>query len=273
MDKKTLDELRRLARAAGLRGYSGLRKKQLIELLTKQKASSPAASTPKAAKPTPARGKSALRTTTVRQPAQKTVPQVPAATAASAEHLANTEQHIESAKFEMAPPGSGHVSSASIAVSIAPDLHEDIETLPAPSESVLCLLPQKPGVVHAYWALQSGAPIKELRLRLCRMSGNAIELMSEIEIANSRGHWYFQVGESQQPGSLVAQLGSYDASGAFVTAIRRGVARIPSLYASAQTDRRWWISDDEFREMYVRAGGVTRGEQLLWPGSFSSRQR
>ncbi len=264
MEKKNLDELRQLARVAGLRGYSGLRKKQLIELLAKQKARSSTSTVPtaqKATKPALARKETRSRATEAQQ--------IPAPAGASAEHFSNIEQHIESAKFEIAPPGATLVTR----VFISPDLHEDIESLPATSEAVLCLLPQKPGVVHAYWALQSGAPIKELRLRLCRMSSDAIQLMREVEISSARGHWYFQVAESHEPGELVAQLGSYDSAGKFVTAIRRGIARIPSLYAAAQTDRRWWVSDEEFREMYQRAGGLTQGARLLWPGSFSSPQK
>jgi hypothetical protein len=38
LEVRTLGELRALARTAGLRGYSGMRKKQLIELLVKPKA-------------------------------------------------------------------------------------------------------------------------------------------------------------------------------------------------------------------------------------------
>jgi len=213
-------------------------------------------------------GTTSARTKNARKTAQESRPP----RAVSAERFATQdgdggEEQIESAKFEMAPRGTVWVLPGAY----GSDLQEDIERLPTLGEPVLCLLPQKPGVVHAYWLLHSGAQLKPLRLRLCRVTDDTIELLDEIEIQAERGHWYFHVPESDETGNFIAQLGSYDSTGAFVTAIRRGIARIPSLYASAQMDGHWWIGDDEFRAMYLRAGGVRRGGKLLWPGSSSSR--
>lgn len=263
MEQKTLKELRAIARAAGLRGYSDLHKKELIELLKKRQARLATSATERRAAPK----KAAKSKSTRRKTSPRASPAPPsAAREPSPEHLATIEERIESAKFETTPPGAAFAP----APPLSSRLDENIEALPAPSEPLLCLLPQKPGVVHAYWVLQPGTPIKPLRLRLCRIGRDAIELLEETEIPGERGHWYFHVPESAEAGNFFAQLGYYDAAGKFIGAIRRGIARIPSLYASERTDRRWWVSDEEFHAMYLRAGGALRNARLLWPGYSSS---
>lgn len=262
LESKTLDELRALARAAGLRGYSSLRKNQLIELLGKAKARSsagdakPAAASKKPAKSKPSRGARAAKPRAKAKPTATATP--------IAARTLGAEQQIESAKFEMTLPGTRFAQPQ------LSTLHEDIDRLPASNEPMLCLLPQKPGVVHAYWVLQPGASTKNLKLRLCAIGDSAIEILDEIKLPSERGHWYFQVPAQAEPGSFLAHLGFYDASGKFVTAVHRGIARIPSLYASGHTDRTWWISDEDFRSMYLRAGGVVRGRRLAWGEAASS---
>jgi hypothetical protein len=260
LSTKTLDELRALARTAGLRGYSALRKNQLIEVLAKHKARPSAASTARtaAAKKT-GKSKSARAKATAAPRAGAVTPR-PAVAAPAL----SAEERIESAKFEMTPPGMEFAQPR------LSSLHENIDELPTASEPMLCLLPQKPGVVHAYWVLPSGASTANLKLRLCAFGETAIEILEEIELPSERGHWYFHIPDEAHPGTLLAHLGYYDAAGEFVTAIRRGIARIPSLYASARTDRAWWISDTDFRAMYLRAGGVLRGRRLAWGEAAAS---
>ncbi len=265
MENKTLSQLRALARAAGLRGYADLSKKQLIGLLKKRKA--PLAAKSKKPRVVKKKIQKTVRQTASRKKAPVTrAPKLPTAPMPTVTVPDITiEEQIEIAKYETALRGVAFASST------LSTLHEDIDRLPPPRESVLCLLPQKPGVVHAYWVLQPGTATDRLRLRLCRAGDQGIDIVEELKISGERGHWYFLVGEAEEPSDFLAQLGYYNASGAFTTAIRRGVARIPSLYVSAQIDRRWWISDDDFQSMYLRAGGRTRGARLFWPGSFSSR--
>lgn len=264
MEQKTLKELRAMARAAGLRGYSDLNKKELIELLEKRQARLATNAKERRAAPKNAvKSKSARRKT----PTQRFSTERPlAAHEPLPGQVATIEERIESAKFESAPPGAPCAPVQPLPSS----LHEDIESLPAPTEPLLCLLPQKPGVVHAYWVLQPGAPTGQLRLRLCGIGHDAIELIEETGIPEERGHWYFHVPDSADPGTFFVQLGYYDAAGKFVSAIRRAFARIPSLYASERTDRRWWVSDEEFHAMYLRAGGALRDTRLLWSGASAS---
>jgi hypothetical protein len=259
LESKTLGELRALARAAGLRGYSDLRKKQLIELLDKYKTRPSETAPARASKPK----KSAKSKSTPANDAAsgKKPPRIPESDLARG---ISVEERIESAKYEMTLPG------IRFAQPLMSTLHEDIDRLPASNESMLCLLPQRPGVVHAYWVLQPGASNKNLKLRLCSVGGDAIDIVEEIELPSERGHWYFHIPEQSEPTSFIAHLGYYDAAGKFHTAIQRGIARIPTLRASKRTDRTWWISEDEFRAMYLRAGGVIRDQRLAWSAAATS---
>ncbi len=270
MKTKTLKELRALAKSRGLKGYARLAKPELARLVARGQsaAKKPAAKTAKAKsakkkkRAAPAAGKTAVRRPTRSQPsARKSAP------AAGRPPALSDEQRIETAKFAVTPPGVAFTEPA-----FGPDLGEDIDRLPALSEPMLCLLPQKPGILHGYWWLPPGmfpgpAP---LTLRLGRLAGEALEILHELPLAQANGRWYFRLAAAADAGALYLQLGYYRADGSFVSAIHRGIARIPSLYASERTDRRWWVSDAQFRAMYLRAGGHPRGARLGWSASLGS---
>jgi len=267
MKSKTIEALRALAKRLGLTGYSKLRKDELLKLIARQERKAVV----KVAKP-----KSVTRTTAVqkkpRQAPKKSTRGVrakplPAAPTAPRTLASDAEQQVESAKYAFAPPGTGVREPV-----YAADLGENIERLPEIRESLLCLLPQKPGVLHGYWVLPPAmlATQQSIRLRLARYAGDRLAILGEHPIPTERGHWYFQVAEDVELSAVYLQLGRYQPDGEFVSIIQRGIARIPSLYASTKTDRRWWVDDKQFRAMYRRTGGVERGTQLGWAGSASS---
>jgi hypothetical protein len=211
------------------------------------------------------------------QPASETVPRMtqpaptPALTpkwewAGDVQRQSVDEEQIESAKYAIVPPGTA------VPRAEAADLNEDIDNLPPVTEPTLCLLPQKPGVLHGYWVLppDSVPRAQSFKLRLGRIARDVFEIIDEIALPRERGHWYFHVDESADMGEVYLQLGHYEPDGRFVTATRRGIARIPSLYASSRTDRLWWVSEEQFRAMYRRAGGYVRGPRLGWAASISS---
>jgi hypothetical protein len=167
------------------------------------------------------------------------------------------------------------------------DLGEDIDRLPALNDAVVCLLSQKPGVLHAYWLLpdDDAGDRNEYRLRLSRVAGTAVEICEEVAVPTRLGSWYFHVADTN---NMLLQLGYYR-DGQFVAARGRSVAQLPSFYASTHTDERWWISEADFMRMYLRAGGFVSagrfgwnasigspgaaaapGERLAWPGGVSS---
>lgn len=275
MATKTLKQLRELAKKAGVKGYSKLAKPELEKQLSRHSATSvKAASTPPAAKPkakTTAKS-SALRKKTTPHPAGAARSPVPVdpnhvwwqppAPAASVNNGA--EERIESAKYtsrtsnDTAPPPG------------LTDLGEDIDRLPQLHRSTLVLLPQKPGVLHAYWSLPPGAAREpSLQLRLCRAANGSLDVQHEATVSGARGHYYFSVPDNFANHEAVVQLGYYRGK-QFVSAVDRGLARIPSLYASARTDRWWWISEADFQRMYLRSGGERRGRALRWTGSIGS---
>lgn len=276
MPTTNLKELRALARSRGLRGYSKLSRNDLERLLSRRDSQKPAAAekTGKAApKKTAAAKPKSTATRTKKRHAVTTTPAapVPALTpewewATDVQRQAADEEQVESAKYAIVPPGTA-VPRAETA-----DLNEDIDNLPPVNEPTLCLLPQKPGVLHGYWIVppNSLARSRPLKLRLGRIAGDAFEIIDEIALPHERGRWYFHVDGAADTGAVYLQLGYYEPDGRFVIAIRRGVARIPSLHASDRTDRLWWVSEEQFRTMYRRAGGHVHGPRLGWSASISS---
>jgi len=268
MKTETIESLRALAKKLGLSGYSKLRKEELLKLIANQERKAGAKSATKSQK-------AAVRTGTKQKKPRRTSAKSASATPSKSSPVANatparqtaaeTEQQVESAKYAFALPGAKEPTYAA-------DLGEDIDRLPVIREPLLCLLPQKPGVLHGYWVLPAASldANRSVRLRLATYAGDHLAILGEHPVPSERGHWYFHVEEGIELGAVYLQLGRYRPDGEFVSIIQRGVARIPNLYASTRTDRRWWVSDAQFRAMYRRAGGLERGRQLGWPGSASS---
>ncbi len=256
MPSKTLEELRAEARALGLTGYSRLTKKELLALLARSKRTAA-----RAAKPAPGKKRIAGKKPEIPPPVH---PEPATVLSPELAHISSEEERVETAKYAVVAPG----------VALGPrrldDLREDIDLLPALHQPFLCLLPQKPGILHAYWVLPPGFDVGRTRLRLCHAADDALEIVEEIELPGGRGQWYFHIPEGHDTGAWCVHLGHYDAAGRFVSSIERAVARIPSLYATGNIDRRWWLSEAQFRAMYLRAGGIVRTGQLAWTGSVSS---
>lgn len=296
LQSKTLTELRALAKARGLKGYSKLAKEPLLRLLD-QPAPEPVTTTSRTKKARAPKKKTAARQQA--EPAKAAIvssaPVIESAAApagaapppppAAAVQFPASEEGVERSKYASRP--NGGIVSESFA-----DLDEDIDRLPTLNEPVVCLLPQKPGVLHAYWILppdESGEHVK-YKLRLCRDDAGSMAVCEEVPLQAHRGNWYFHVAEGGDTAGLLVQLGYYQ-DGRFVSARGRSIARLPSLYASTRTDERWWISEADFMRMYLRAGGfstATHGlgwnasigspggpspapeEHLAWPGGVSS---
>lgn len=279
METRTLETLRALAKAKGLKGYTKLRKDELLRRLAK-KQSAPAkpATQPKAraaGKKTsstqaavPARRKprsAAPRASGIPMTLPPAVPLTPPPPGTA--RTSGDEERVETAKFAMAPPGVAVIEPA-----FGPDLGEDIDRLPAVSAPTLCLLPQKPGVLLGYWRLPSEifTASHPLKLRLGRVRGETPEILEEVPLPQAHGHWYFHLRDAADAGSVYLQLGYDEPDGRFISAFRRAIARIPSLYASEQIDRQWWVSAARFRTMYLRAGGHVQDARLGWTASISS---
>jgi hypothetical protein len=270
MQSKTLAELRALAKAKSISGYSRMRKDELLRALTRTSTAVPrataTATTQASAKTTPRTHERAPAAPTSKslagaggepQPTQQM-----RATAAI-----DDEQRIEDAKFVTTPPG--HIASSA---EFSADLDEAIDVLPPLTGAAIGLLPQKPGILHAYWVLEPGRLQRQpgLKLRLSYVSPERAQMLHEIAVSSERGHWYFHIDAHLEQGEVYLQLGHYRDDGTFATAIRRGIVRLPRLGASSRTDRSWWVSEEEFRRMYLRAGGVSERGQLMWSESISS---
>lgn len=273
LKSKTLKELRALAKARSLKGYSKLSKEQLLRLLT-QPAPRSSTTTSRTKK---ARAQKPVATTAVEAVPEQAAPGTPEikptpapsaeapAAAPEAARFATTEEWVERTKYASRPNGSAVFESGT-------DLGEDIDRLPTLSEPMVCLLSQKPGVLYAYWVLppdDAGEHI-DYKLRLCRVEGESVNVREEIPAQAPRGGWYFHVAESDNGLGTQIQLGYYR-DGQFVSARGRSIAQLPSLYASTRTDERWWVSEADFMRMYLRAGGfVAPGDRYAWNASIGS---
>ncbi len=278
MKEKTLKELRARAKVLGLKGCSKLTKEELLRRLGRAtaptQASPPAAAVhkrPGASRTKPRVKKPSAAVVPVAEPAAQSVAApVDRPVATSSVSIApasdvGMEELVEGAKYALRPNGRP-------APMPPVDLREDIDRLPALIDPVVCLLPQKPGVLYAYWRLPSAETARSghYRLRLCRATPNALQVYHEVAVEHERGGWYFHLAETVGDHEILLQLGYYR-DGEFVAAHSQRIARTPNLYASTRTDHGWWISTEDFERMYLRSGGVIdAGQRHRWSASAGS---
>ncbi|HEX9626723.1 MAG TPA: Rho termination factor N-terminal domain-containing protein [Acidiferrobacterales bacterium] len=304
MQNKTIDELRALAKSRGLSGYAKLRKDQLLALLKtaspRQRAGAagrkpavkktaqpkPAA---RAAKPGSAPSKAAGgRAATRHRPAvsapagkarispgvETARTAMPAPPDTDGADAARAEAGAGAANPPWPPawwqPPARDAESAKYAISAATepadDLGEDIERLPMLRGPTLMLLPQKPGILHAYWSLPADADAAALRLRLCRMVGGLTEVLSEVALPSARGNFYFHLDADFGAGDALVQLGEYR-DGVFLSLMQRGLPRLPLRHAGPA----FWLSAALFRRRFVETPLGSSGAFLSRPDVISSR--
>src|SRR5512135_762216 len=196
MAGKTLKELRALAGARGLKGYSKLTRDELERRLAgnatpKMNVADAPRQTAPGKKPVRAESPSSRTKSRTAHPAgkKKTPPAMKPRAVAPSAHvtagapgqppLSSQEERVESAKYATVMPGTVEPPTVSA------DLDEDIEQLPPAAEPTLCLLPQKPGVMHGYWVIPPGSTpkLESLKLRLGRIVGETYEIFDEITLS------------------------------------------------------------------------------------------
>lgn len=234
MNEMTVKELRERARELGIPGFSKLRKAELLAAISEMES-----------EPTSA------------------APETEAPVAVETGAIVDVEQHIEETKYHTGAP----------ATRFAPDLGEDIDTLPPlRGEPRIVLLAQKPGVLHVYWYLSPGHRENQpdLRLRLGLTYGRDFHVKEEVAIPSDRGSWYFHVDQSWHPATIYVQLGHYDEAGKFIIAIRRGIVRLPRLLDYTGLGVNWALNAEEFERTRTTSGLPGAQAPGGWPQGPSS---
>lgn len=262
MQEKTVAELRALAKARDIAGYSKMRKDELIRVLAHAKSSRPRRETTPVVSRRSRAAKVQDRRRTARPKRRRSAPR-----AQAVEPTRDEERRIEEAKFVTTP----QERSASN-IGFARDLGGGFEHLPALAAPSICLLPQTPEVLYAYWVLEPGRLQREpdLRLRLSGVSAHRSEVLHEMPMTTERGRWYFHVGAGLADCEISLQLGRYRAGKGFEVMLQHTLQRLPRAAASSTVDPAWSLSEHDFRRMYGRAGGTLEHGQLTWRAGTSS---
>jgi hypothetical protein len=265
MDTKSVKELKELAKKLGIAGFSKLRKDELVKAIKTAEAkaarAAKKAASGKASKKKVPSSKTAGKKQTGKTVAKKVAkkksgkkatakPQPESIARAGAEQ--GEEELIESAKYFTTPAGAGAIHGQ-----YPPDLGEDIESLPALKEPRLTLLSQKPGVLLARWELEHGRSRSGgLLLRLGLLADKQFHVKQEVPVASDAGSHYFHVDPTWPPHAIYLQLGSYNASGEFGIALRRGIVRLPRLFAASSLNVNWALTADEFEYVVKQSGSL-----------------
>lgn len=260
METKTVKELRELARKLGITGYSKLRKDELLAAIKEAARAKPAKKA--------AASKKAVKKKAAANTGEKAAPAEPAAEAVTRPSLeATEEERIESAKFVTTAAGT-----AAYHGQYPPDLGEDIETLPRLGEPRLTLLLQKPGVLMAGWHLEPGRTQRDhgLRLRLGVLADQQFHVKQEVPITSDRGNYYFHVDPGWPPSAIYLQLGHYGPNSRFIIAIRRGIVRLPRLFALSSLGVNWALDEAEFERAVKESGPLGRLPYRAVQGAPSS---
>ncbi len=265
--EKTVQELRALAKSLGLTNYSKLTKAQLLRLV----AAAPPPAVARAASSKVATKVSKKQKTTRHQTETKVVS--PRAQPAARKPHSVGRQASQSAASKA---GVGKVATASTPPAGAED---DAATFPKTSPQPplaaprLTLRGQKPGVLHAAWSIDPARsmPLPYLRLRIIKVSADDTGVIDEISLPDLHGSRYVHVATEFCHTPLRAEIGYHSSDGRFIVMLRHADIRLPSRLAAGRGDPQWWISETDFRELYVRSGGMSEGSALVWRSSFSSR--
>ena len=266
--EKTVQELRALAKSLGLTKYSKLTKAQLLRLIAAASPPVQAQAAPsKAVTKTPKKKNAAQR----RPRAHAVSPNAPSVARKPRTVGRLAPQRVTASNASIAKVAT--VSTPSASEENAASAFPGTSPLPPPAAPMLTLRGQKPGVLHAAWSIDPSRsmPLPYLRLRILKANADNTSIVDEVSLPGLQGSRYFHLAAEFCDIPLRAEIGYQSSDGRFIVMRRHADIRLPSRLAAGRGDPQWWISETDFRELYLHCGGMAEDSALVWRTSFSSR--
>lgn len=291
LEKKTVAELREMAKRKGLTGYSGLRKAALVELLS--------GAAPKAGRAATKRGASAART----RPRAKGDAAGPAARGSSKRVRGSRPKKDEAPTggTALSPRvlrafsgiGSGSrrgrrteeqrikASKYYLGVEESPELDEAFSYPETYGESTIALLVKDPYWLFAYWQfepdIRSSIAVAvepwevddcRLVLRVYDVTGSDPDDPSgyhDIDVAPGARDWYINVMRVER--EYCVDIGLLRPDGSFVVIARSNRVSLPPVGPSDAVDEEW-VTLEALAELYehTAGGGPSSGSGGWGPG-------
>jgi hypothetical protein len=274
---KTVKELRDLARSRGLKGYSALRKAELIDVLvaaTKPAAKKPAARKPAARKP--AAKKPAARKPAAKKPARATKRRAakrpeglevevgrglaPRTRRAFSVYRTLGEQRIQASKYYLG-------------VQESPDIDDGFMFPQTHGEDVIVLMVRDPYWLFTYWEFspdlnddllkrlgEETMRSSRLVLRVYDVTGTDVDepvSYRDVDVAPGARDWYINVTHVESDYCI--DIGLVLPDGSFVVIARSNRVSLPPIGPSDEVDEKW-VTIESLGEVYsLTERGPTSG--------------
>ncbi len=278
LSRKTIEELRVLAKASGLKGYSALKKAELVESLAasgsggaqpgkKRKAPARQAGTPAGAKKRSPSATGARATKAGRKPASEHDLEnhvgrglAPRTRRAFSIYRTLGEQQIKASKYYLG-------------VQEAPDLEDGFMLPETHGEDLIALMVRDPYWLFTYWEFspdlndqllnrlgEETLRNSRLVLRVYDVTGADIESpvnYHDIDVAPGARDWYINVTHVESDYCI--DIGLILPDGSFVVIARSNRVSLPPIGPSVEVDEQW-VTLESLGEIYsVTERGPTTG--------------
>lgn len=296
LEKKTVAELREIAKRGGHTGYSSLRKNELVDLLASGGARRPrgasAARTADTSKGRASARSSKKGTRRPRRPASKPGPSKAAraeSAGAAADGSALSPRVLRTFSVLSGRPGRARrtqeqrvkASKYYLGVEDSPEIDEGFDYPQTYGDSTIALMVKDPYWLFAYWQFAPdirgeleavvgpcGIDACRLVLRVYDVTGSTPERPAgyhDIEVAPGARDWYINVMRVER--EYCVDIGLLRPDGSFIVIARSNRVSLPPVGPSDDVDEEW-VTLEALAELYEHStgGGPSSGSGGWGPG-------